>query len=41
MSQHNVDLFRRSVAATNAREVPEEILAADFRIENAQTAVTD
>ena len=41
MSQHNVDLFRQSVAAANAREVPEDILAADFRIENGQTAVTD
>jgi hypothetical protein len=34
MSQRNVDLFRQSVAAANAREVPEEILAADFRTEN-------
>ncbi len=41
MSQENVEILLRAVAAINAREVPEHLLAPDFRIENVSTAVTD
>jgi ketosteroid isomerase-like protein len=41
MSQENVEILLRAVAAINAREVPEDVLAPDFRIENVSTAVTD
>ena len=38
MSQRNIDLHRRLAAAINAREVPEELLAPGFRMENHVTA---
>ncbi|HLL93222.1 MAG TPA: nuclear transport factor 2 family protein [Solirubrobacteraceae bacterium] len=41
MSQRNIELHSRAVAAVNAREVPEELLAPGFRLENHATAVTD
>jgi ketosteroid isomerase-like protein len=45
MSRENLDLYERSVAAANARDISDElaaeIIAPDFRIENAATAVTD
>jgi ketosteroid isomerase-like protein len=41
MSRENVEILRRIVAAINAREVPEGLLAPDFRTENVSTAVTD
>ncbi len=34
MSQRNIDLHSRGAAAINAREVPEELLAPGFRMEN-------
>ena len=39
--ESNLDLHERAVAAVVAREVPTEILAPDFRLENRVTAVTD
>jgi ketosteroid isomerase-like protein len=45
MSQDNIELHRRGVAAINDRELPddvfEELCAPDFRMENTSTAVTD
>jgi hypothetical protein len=41
MSEEVVDLAYRYGAAPNAREVPEELLAPDFVMVNASTAVTD
>ncbi len=41
MSRETVELALRYTAAINAREVPVELLAPDFRIENVTTAVTD
>ncbi len=45
MSQENLEMYKRSIAAINAREYPdelaEELLAAGFHAENASTAVTD
>jgi ketosteroid isomerase-like protein len=45
VSQQNLELYERSVAAVNARDLSDElaveIIAPDFRIENAATAVTD
>ena len=41
MSRENVEVLRRITAAINAREVPEDLLAPDFRMENVSTAVTD
>jgi ketosteroid isomerase-like protein len=45
MSQENVELHERTVAALNARDISDElaveILAPGFRSENAATAVTD
>ena len=41
MSREAVDLHMRVVEAVNAREVPAEILAADFEMENRVSAVTD
>ena len=41
MSQRNVEIALRYTAAINAREVPEELLAPDFQMENVSTAVTD
>jgi ketosteroid isomerase-like protein len=38
MSQRNIDLHRRMAVAINAREVPEELLAPGFRMENRVTA---
>ena len=40
MSQENVELVRRLADALNAGEAP-EFVAADCRVENANTAVTD
>lgn len=40
MSQ-NMDVHRRAVAAVNARQVPDELLAPGFRMQNRATAVTD
>ena len=36
-----MELHERAVAAINAGQVPEEILASDFCMENRVTAVTD
>jgi ketosteroid isomerase-like protein len=41
MSQRNVEIALRYTAAINAREVPEELLAPDFQMDNVTTAVTD
>jgi len=41
IEQRNIDVHARAVAAVVAREVPAEILAPDFRMENRVTAVTD
>lgn len=41
MSQRNIDLHCRGAAAANAREVPVDLLAPGFRMENRVTAVTD
>jgi len=41
MSQENIEIALRFAAAINAREVPEELLAPDVRLENVTTAVTD
>jgi ketosteroid isomerase-like protein len=41
MEASNVELCGLAVAAFNAREVPEEILADDFHMENRVSAVTD
>jgi ketosteroid isomerase-like protein len=42
MSQENVAIVERLVAAVNAREqVPDGLLATDFRSESVSTAVTD
>jgi ketosteroid isomerase-like protein len=41
MSQENVEIALRYTAAVNAREVPHDLLAPDFVIENVETAVTD
>ena len=41
MSQENVNLVYRYGAALNARELPEGLLASDFVMVNATTAVTD
>ena len=41
MSQENVELIRRLVDAVNANEVPPELVAPDFEITNATTAITD
>jgi ketosteroid isomerase-like protein len=41
MSQQNIELHRRGVEAANAREVPVDLLAPGFRMENRVTAVTD
>jgi ketosteroid isomerase-like protein len=41
MSQENVKVVHRYAAALNAREVPEGLLAPDFVMVNATTAVTD
>jgi ketosteroid isomerase-like protein len=41
MSQENVQLVYRYGAALNAREIPEGLLAPDFVMVNATTAVTD
>ena len=41
MSQGNVEIVYRYGAALNAREVPEGLLASDFVMVNATTAVTD
>ena len=45
MSQENLEIYKRSAAAINTREYPdelaEELLAAGFHAENAPTAVTD
>lgn len=41
MSQRNLDLHARAVAAVNAGEVPADLLAPGFRLENRVSAVTD
>ncbi len=41
MSRENVEIALRFAAAIDAREVPEELLAPDVRLENVTTAVTD
>ena len=41
MSRQNVELVYRYGAALNAREVPEGLLAPDFVMVNATTAVMD
>lgn len=41
MSQENVEIYRRITAAFDAREVPEALLAPEFRMENIVTAVSD
>jgi hypothetical protein len=41
MSQRNIELHDRLVEAVNAREVPEDLLAPGFRMENRVSAVTD
>jgi len=45
VSQENLELYERTVAAVNARDLSDElaaeIIAPDYRIENAATAVTD
>jgi ketosteroid isomerase-like protein len=41
MSQENVELAYRYGDALNAREVPDGLLATDFVMVNADTAVTD
>jgi ketosteroid isomerase-like protein len=41
MSQENVEVYRRISAAFDAREVPEPLLAPEFRMENIVTAVSD
>lgn len=41
MSRANVELAHRYEAALNARKVPDGLLASDFVMVNAETAVTD
>lgn len=41
MSQQNVEIMRRVVDAINADEVPRELIAPEFEMTNATTAVTD
>src|ERR1019366_2531493 len=41
VEQRNIDVHARAVAAVVAREVPAEILAPDFRMEDPVTAVSD
>jgi ketosteroid isomerase-like protein len=41
MSQQNIDVHDRVVEAVNARRVPSDVLAPDFRMENRASAVTD
>ncbi|HEX4187064.1 MAG TPA: nuclear transport factor 2 family protein [Solirubrobacteraceae bacterium] len=41
MSQRSIELHERGVAAINARQIPEVLLAPGFRLENTSTAVTD
>jgi ketosteroid isomerase-like protein len=41
LAQRNIECHRLGAEAANAREVPTELLAPDFRLENRVTAVTD
>ena len=41
MSQENVDLVYRFREALNAREMPDDLLAPDFILTNAETVVSD
>jgi ketosteroid isomerase-like protein len=41
MSRENADIALRYAAAINARQVPEDLLASEFQMENVTTAVTD
>ena len=41
MSRENIEIALRWMAAVNARQVPEDLLAPEFTIENVTTAVTD
>src|SRR5581483_6514922 len=41
VSRRNLEAHERAVAAVNAREVPEGLLAPDFRMENRVSAATD
>ncbi|HEX5224035.1 MAG TPA: hypothetical protein VFW29_02785 [Solirubrobacteraceae bacterium] len=40
MSQENVELAHRFSDALNAREVPDDLLAPDFVLTNAETIVS-
>jgi ketosteroid isomerase-like protein len=41
ISQRNIDIHARMVAAVRAREVPDELLAPDFRMEHHAAAAVD
>jgi ketosteroid isomerase-like protein len=41
MSRDNVEAVRRLVDGVNADAIPRDLLAADFELSNATTAVTD
>lgn len=41
ISQRNIELHKRGAEAADAREVPVDLLAPGFRLENRVTAVTD
>lgn len=41
MTQRNIELQGRAVAALNAREVPSELLAPGFRMQSCASAVAD
>jgi ketosteroid isomerase-like protein len=41
MSQDNIELLQRLVDAINADDLPRDLIADDFELKNATTAVTD
>jgi ketosteroid isomerase-like protein len=41
MAHENVEIMRRLVDAINADAIPRELIAPDFELHNATTAVTD
>ena len=41
MSQENVEIVRRLVDAINADAIPRDLIAPDFELRNATTAITD
>jgi ketosteroid isomerase-like protein len=41
MSEENVEIVRKAIEAVSAREVPEDLIAPDARIQNVATAVSD